>query len=129
MENKSIGLRIGIILIGTLNVLTGLFFMPFLLLWGVIIFITGILYFVFGIAILFRRLYSKLLFYGVVPFTGLYFIDLRIMSMDQDASNYNRMTFDIYLGWILPLFFICIINTYCFTRPRIKEYFESKNKS
>lgn len=128
MENKPGGLRIGIILLGTLNVLVGLFLIPFLLLWGVIIFITGILYFVFGIAILFRRLYIKLLFYGVLPFTVLIFVDLRIMSMDQDASNYFRMTFENYIGWILPLFIICILNIYCFTRPGIKEYFKSKNK-
>jgi len=107
--------------IGLLDVIVGLFWMPFLLLYGTITFVAGLLYFILGVALLFRKLYLKLLFFGVLPFTLLHTIVILVLSEVQDSSNYFRMTVENRIFWTIPLLLVCLLNLYCLTRPHIQQ--------
>ncbi len=117
-------LRSAMVALGVLDIAVGLFLLPFLLLFGYFTFIAGVLYLVFGAALFFKRVYRKLLYYGVAPSTVLHSVYIFIISSNQDASNYFRMTLDNRLGWTLPLVFICLLNIYFATRPGVKVYFK-----
>jgi len=123
MRKIPINIKIGSMAIGVLDILVGMFFMPFLFLWGYIIFINACLYFIFGVMVLFKKLYLKLLLYGIIPFTILHAATLTILSRNHDGSNYHRMTISVLLMWLLPLLFICAVNVVFFTRYKVQEQF------
>jgi len=107
--------------LGTLNIMMGLFLMPFLLLYGIVTFITGLLYFIFGVTVIFGKRLRKLLFYGIIPFTALHSLVVIMLSRDQDSSNYFRMTLFNALGWILPVLFVGVLDVYFLTRSKVKD--------
>lgn len=113
-----------IIILGILNIIAGLLLAFILILMqGLGVFWVGLLYGFFGIFVLCRTLFIKLLFLGIIPVTALFSMTIIMLGVSTDVPVHYQTPLHIGIRIIAPFWILIFANIYFFTRPKVKEYF------
>ena len=121
--NKLRIMKISIYSLGIINILAGLALgIIFILMQGFYLFLFGFFYIIFGIGLMTRKFYSKLLFYGIIPVTCLFSITITMSGIDKDIPVYCQIPLKVGILLILPFLIICFVNVYINTRRNVKRY-------
>ena len=115
-----------IIVLGILNIIAGLLLAFILILMqGLGVFWVGLLYILFGIFILCKMLFMKLLLFGIIPITALFSMTIIMLGISTDVPAHYQTPLHIGIRIITPFWILIFANIYFFTRPKVKEYFKS----
>ena len=114
------------ILLGISNIILGflLALILFIMQGGVVALVLGFLYIFLGITILCRRCYSKLLFYGVLPVTVIFSLNIIMMGIDKSIPTYYQTPIWVGIIILVPFWAVTLADIF-FIHPKIKERFIS----
>ncbi len=106
-------LKLFTLILGMLNIIAGVILITFIIfMQNPLAFIMGILYIVFGGAILRNRIYKKFLLWGIIPLTVLFSVNIIMLGIDKDVPEYFQTPLYIGLLIILPLWLLIFGNVY-----------------
>lgn len=115
------------IILGIINILAGLIMAAiFILLQGIMTFTIGFIYIIFGVTLFMKRYSFKLLFYGVVPATVLFFTNIIMLGIDKNIPEYYQTPFWLVAILVMVFSVICIVNTWFLIKTKSGE--KSSNK-
>lgn len=96
---------------------------------GIFAFIIGILYIIYGVALLRSKLYLKLLIFAIFPMAVLYTVAVITSCIGNNSLDYYKMLIVMQFIFLVPSY-LCLWDLYFFTRSDVKEDFKEKyNKS
>ncbi len=83
--------KIFIMVLGILNILAGLVLVAFVIMMqNVLAFFLGVLYIIFGIALLIGKFLSKLLYWGIIPLTVLHSNIIIMLGTNKNVPEYYQ---------------------------------------
>ncbi len=110
-------LRLFTLILGILNIIAGLFLSTFVILMQNLIgLIAGIIYIIFGIAMLSNKIYKLLLFWVIIPLTILFSFSIIMSGIDKDVPEYFQTPLYIGLMIIVPLWLLIFSNVWIIKR-------------
>jgi len=113
--------------LGMVNIGGGIFlFLIFFLLQGIFIFPLGVLFIIFGVGVIRRKFYPKLLFFGMVPVSILFFLMVIMLGTSDSVPEYYKTPLLIQIVLTLPILFIVGADVIIFTRSTISRAFQNK---
>ena len=114
--NKNILIFFTIIL-GIINMIAGLFFMLVIfLMQGFYLVLLGIPFVIFGMALLNKKVYKKLLFLGIIPITILLSFQIIMMGIAKTIPEYYKTPLWVGLIIILPFWLVILADIFFFIR-------------
>lgn len=118
------------IILGIINIVAGLFFMLVIfLMQGFYLVLLGIPFVIFGMALLNKKVYKKLLFWGIIPITILLSFQIIMMGIAKTIPEYYKTPLWVGLIIILPFWLVILADIFFFTRyNKVIEKNKEKNK-
>jgi uncharacterized membrane protein HdeD (DUF308 family) len=116
-ENKN-KKRILFTILGIANILVGLYSSFFIfIMQGFFLMFFGMAFIIFGIKLLTNSFYKKLLYFGVLPFVGLFSYLIIFLGVSKDVPDYYKTPFLVGFLilaplWIVTIVDICLAKTY-----------------
>lgn len=99
--------------LGILNILIGSILTIFIILMqNPLALVMGLLYVMFGVFLLMSRVIKRILFWGIIPLTILFSLNIIMLSIDKNIPEYAKIQLHIGLLIILPLWILIIGNIY-----------------
>lgn len=110
MENKNFKiLKVRTVILGVFNIVLGLFFMLIVfMMQGFFLFFFGIFFIIFGIGLFNRKIYKKLFFYGIVPGTILFSINIIMLGVAKDIPKYYQTPLSVGILIVIPFWFVIL---------------------
>jgi len=114
-----------VITLGLLNIVAGVVLALILIMMqGVTIFLVGLVYIFYGVSLLCKNLFNKVLFFGIIPVTALFSMTIIMLGVAKNIPEYAYTPLHIGIIIISPFWVLVLTNIYFFTRPKVKEYFK-----
>ncbi len=113
-----------VVILGILNIIAGgaLAFI-LIMMQGITIFLVGLVYIFYGVSLLCRNLFNKVLFFGIIPVTALFSMTMIMAGTSTGIPEYARIPMGLVNKILIPFWLLIFANVYFFTRPKVKEYF------
>jgi len=97
------------VMLGIVNISVGIFLSLILVvLQGIFLFPLGVIFIIFGAGICRGKIFSKLLFFGIIPVSILFLLMVIMLGVSNDVPEYYKTPPLIQIGVMLPILFIII---------------------
>jgi len=125
MDKNENGLNFFTTILGIISILTGLFFMAVIfIMQGFYLVLFGILFIIFGIALLNKKVYKMLLFFGIIPITVLFSFQIIMMGISKTIPKYYHTPLGVGLIIISPFWFVVLGSVYLWKKIRGRRLFD-----
>lgn len=88
------------LMLGALNIIAGVILATFVIfMQNLMALIMGVLYIIFGVAMLGNKVYKKLLFWGIIPLTVLFSFNIIMIVIDKSLPEWLQIP--LYIGALI----------------------------